>query len=179
MVCILILKTEKKFQYASHTYPIIFRNAWRELSEKQDRKSKYSASYMPVHGTKAGYHWHRDQNENPCPECHNAFKAYWHELNKLDRRKGGKRASEYGAYHEPYKRMQVIEEYGPICHLCLEFIDIEISRRIGQDGWEKSLHIDHVIPLSKCGDDTLDNVRPSHAICNMRKGSTLGGRLVN
>lgn len=143
------------------------------MSEKQELKSKYSALYVPQHGTKAGYHWHRDQLEDPCQPCHTAFKAYWVDMNKLDRRKGGKRASEYGAYHEPYHRMQVIVRYGATCHLCLEPIDINISRKIGQEGWEKSLHIDHVIPLSKGGDDTIENVRPSHALCNMRKGSTL------
>jgi 5-methylcytosine-specific restriction endonuclease McrA len=147
------------------------------MSEKQERKSKYSTSYVPQHGTKAGYHWHRDQQDNPCQPCHNAFKAYWVEMNKLDRRKGGKRASEYGAYHEPYNRMQVVAIYGPICHLCNESIDINISRKIGQEGWEGSLHIDHIIPLSKGGEDTIRNVKPSHAICNMRKGSTFGGNV--
>jgi 5-methylcytosine-specific restriction endonuclease McrA len=30
-----------------------------------------------------------------------------------------------------------------------------------------------VIPLSKGGNDTIENVRPAHAICNLRKGSRL------
>lgn len=140
-----------------------------------EKVKKYSPSYVPVHGTKSGYHWHRAQNDEPCTPCHQAFKSYWVEMNKLDRRKGGKRASEYGAYYEPYNRMQVIEQYGAICHLCQESIDINISRKVGQQGWERSLHIDHVIPLSKGGEDTIRNVRPSHALCNMRKGSSWDG----
>jgi 5-methylcytosine-specific restriction endonuclease McrA len=141
------------------------------LNKKQKR---YSDNYVPTHGTKNGYDWHvRGQGELPCEPCHEAFKAYWHEMNKLDRRKGGKRASEYGAYYEPYKRMDVVEKYGSLCHLCGKEIDIQMSRKIGQDGWQNSLHIDHVIPLSKGGDDTLNNVRPAHAWCNMKKGATL------
>jgi 5-methylcytosine-specific restriction endonuclease McrA len=54
-------------------------------------------------------------------------------------------------------------------YLILE-IDLENSRKIGSLGWKTSLQVDHVIPISKGGSDTLENVRPSHAICNMQKG---------
>jgi 5-methylcytosine-specific restriction endonuclease McrA len=63
----------------------------------------------------------------------------------------------------------VIETYGTDCHLCGGAIDLDAPRTPGQPGWEKALHIDHVIPLSKAGDDTLENVRPSHGKCNVRK----------
>jgi len=35
------------------------------------------------------------------------------------------------------------------------------------------LHFDHVIPLSKGGPHTYDNIRPAHSWCNMRKGTKL------
>ena len=136
---------------------------------------KYRSDYVPEHGTKAAWHWHKAMNQTPCEPCQKAFQAYWVEMNKLDRRKGGKRASEYGAYHEPYNRQDVLAKYGTICHLCGYPIDIHISRKIGQEGWERSLHVDHIIPLSKGGEDTIRNVRPSHAKCNMLKGATLNG----
>lgn len=63
----------------------------------------------------------------------------------------------------------VIETYGTDCHLCGGAIDLAAPRSPGAVGWEKSLHIDHVIPLSKGGDDTLDNVRPAHGQCNVKK----------
>ena len=44
------------------------------------------------------------------------------------------------------------------------------SRLIGRGNWKLGLHIDHVISLSKNGPDTLANVRPSHALCNLSKG---------
>jgi 5-methylcytosine-specific restriction endonuclease McrA len=63
----------------------------------------------------------------------------------------------------------VIETYGTDCHLCGGAIDLAAPRSPGAVGWEKSLHIDHVIPLSRGGDDTLDNVRPAHGQCNVKK----------
>jgi 5-methylcytosine-specific restriction endonuclease McrA len=39
--------------------------------------------------------------------------------------------------------------------------------------WQNGLHIDHVIPIAKGGADILDNLKPSHAICNISKGAKL------
>lgn len=69
----------------------------------------------------------------------------------------------------------VLDTYGTNCHLCGEPIDLEAPRKVGMEGWELSLHIDHVIPLSKNGDDTLDNVRPAHGQCNLNKAAKLSG----
>jgi len=52
-------------------------------------------------------------------------------------------------------------------------IDLNAPRRVGIEGWELGLHLDHVIPLSKGGYDTIDNIRPTHGICNIRKGARL------
>jgi 5-methylcytosine-specific restriction endonuclease McrA len=48
---------------------------------------------------------------------------------------------------------------------------MKASRKVGSKNWEKSLHIDHLIPISKGGSDTLENVRPTHALCNLKKGN--------
>ena len=69
----------------------------------------------------------------------------------------------------------VIDAYGSDCHLCDKPIDLTAPRKVGVNGWEMSLHIDHVIPLSKGGDDTLENVRPSHAQCNLNKSAKFSG----
>ena len=69
----------------------------------------------------------------------------------------------------------VINTYGSDCHLCGKPIDMKAPRKSGSDGWELSLHIDHVVPLSKGGDDTLENVRPSHAQCNLMKSANFSG----
>lgn len=56
----------------------------------------------------------------------------------------------------------ILERDGMTCHLCLEPIpSLEV------------LHFDHVIPLSKGGPHSMDNIKPSHAACNLRKGAKL------
>lgn len=48
------------------------------------------------------------------------------------------------------------------CHLCGDGIDSLAD-----------LHFDHVIPLSKGGPHVAANIRPSHALCNLRKGDRI------
>ena len=74
-----------------------------------------------------------------------------------------------GAKVEKYTTEQVLNTYGTDCYLCGKPINLSAPRRVGKEGWQDSLHIDHVVPLSKGGDDVLSNVRPSHGLCNMKK----------
>jgi 5-methylcytosine-specific restriction endonuclease McrA len=73
---------------------------------------------------------------------------------------------------EYYTESQVLELYGTDCYLCNGPIDLEAARRAGQEGWQFSLHVDHVQPLSKGGPDSLANVRPAHGLCNLKKHDT-------
>jgi 5-methylcytosine-specific restriction endonuclease McrA len=70
---------------------------------------------------------------------------------------------------QPYTLEQVLEEYGSVCYLCEVEIDLSLPRKIGVAGWENGLHLDHVTPISKGGSDCLENVAPTHAICNLTK----------
>ena len=73
---------------------------------------------------------------------------------------------------EPYTEQEVLEKYGSNCHICKQEIDLNAPRRsVHGTNWHFSLHIDHLIPISKGGPDTLENVRPSHAYCNLKKGA--------
>ena len=72
---------------------------------------------------------------------------------------------------EQYTLKEIIDLYGTVCHICNEEIDMQAPRSPGKLGWEKSLHLDHVIPISRGGTDTMDNVKPSHGICNISKGT--------
>ena len=60
----------------------------------------------------------------------------------------------------------LIERDGNVCHICLTQIDLSLARnsRFGAT-------IDHVIPVSKGGADTLDNMKLAHWICNIKKGN--------
>ena len=80
-----------------------------------------------------------------------------------------RRANKFNNGFEFYKESQVLDMYGSDCHICLNPIDLLAPRQPGIKGWEYGLHIDHVIPLSKGGPDTLGNVRPAHGSCNVKK----------
>ena len=70
---------------------------------------------------------------------------------------------------EPYTLDDLFNTYGTDCYLCGEEIDLNAPRKVGETGWEKGLHIEHYIDISLGGKDTLDNVRPSHGVCNLTK----------
>lgn len=61
---------------------------------------------------------------------------------------------------------QVAERDGYKCYLCEGIVDMSLSRtsRYGAT-------LDHVIPLSKGGTDTLENVKLTHWICNIQKSN--------
>jgi 5-methylcytosine-specific restriction endonuclease McrA len=86
-----------------------------------------------------------------------------------------RRARRAGNGVEVYTELQVLETYGTDCHICSGPVDLNNARRVGHPGWETGLHIDHVIPISKGGQDSLANVRPSHGGCNLKKNARLKG----
>lgn len=89
---------------------------------------------------------------------------------EIDRNKNRrKRAIKRKNGFEKYTEKQVLDLYGTNCYLCNTPIDMSVSRRCGDPGWEKGLHIEHFIDIALGGPDTLANVRPSHAICNLNK----------
>ena len=87
--------------------------------------------------------------------------------------------------HEKYTLDQVFAQWGTDCYLCSNPIDLTAERRVGRTGWENGLHIDHLISLSNGGSDSLDNVRPVHGLCNIKKGNrdkisaSLNGEAIN
>jgi 5-methylcytosine-specific restriction endonuclease McrA len=141
-------------------------------------------------GTHAGWQSHNGLGELPCMLCRdarNVWKATHYskhpqkraayskkyrethpdQLRQVKRRR---RANLAEVDTEKYTEKEVLEFYGSNCHICELPIDMEVSRRPGiGEYWELGLHIDHLVPISKGGGDTLENVRPSHAKCNLRK----------
>jgi 5-methylcytosine-specific restriction endonuclease McrA len=98
------------------------------------------------------------------------MKAHPEKVREMARkRRAKKRANGW----EKYTEAQVLEMHGAVCHICGGEIDLTLNRKIGNEGWEMSLHIDHVIPISKGGPDKLSNVKPSHGKCNLKKRATL------
>jgi 5-methylcytosine-specific restriction endonuclease McrA len=83
------------------------------------------------------------------------------------------RALKHGVKTEYYTRKHVIEMWGIDCHICSKSVDFTANHVQGQPGWEMYPHMDHVIPISKGGDDLLSNVKLAHAKCNIDKGVSL------
>ena len=126
--------------------------------------------------------------QEPCLLCQDAERSYWKnqriirkdQINTL--RKDWRFRTPNANRHfrrnntEPgnYSDADVLSIYGLDCHICKTPIDLNAPRQVGQNGWEKGLHIDHVYPLSKGGLDTIENVRPSHGKCNIIKWATVG-----
>ena len=56
-------------------------------------------------------------------------------------------------------RQRVIDRDGYVCQLC------------GGDVEPTDVHIDHIVPYSKGGPNTLANLQVAHSRCNIRKGA--------
>lgn len=147
-------------------------------------------------GTPYGYQLHVKNGEKTCDSCKAAKQIQnnqWRKKNPekvkahldtwrrnhpenyraIQRRAVTKRrAVAANVLSEPYTTEQVLEKWGSICHICNREIDTDAPRGLGVTGWEHSLHLDHVVPLARGGNDTLDNVKPAHGLCNVRKTAT-------
>ena len=115
-------------------------------------------------GTRSGYEAHRVKKEDPCLDCCLANAARTSQVRALLAK-----VTDRGWTSE-----EILTTHGTDCHICNEPIDLTAPRspRKGAN-WKLGLHFDHVIPLSKGGTNSVDNVRPSHAICNMQKNSKI------
>ena len=110
---------------------------------------------------------YRDRNRDKERARHKIYRDQ-----NLDRHAGyerKRRALKKDLETSPYTVEMILEKYGTNCHICDQEIDLKVSRRSGRPGWEFGLQIDHVVSLHNFGKDTIDNVRPSHGVCNMRK----------
>ena len=67
-------------------------------------------------------------------------------------------------------RRLVTDVYGWRCSICHTMIDPNATRL------RDRLSIDHVLPVSRGGTDTLENLRPAHYGCNAARGD--GSRTV-
>lgn len=76
------------------------------------------------------------------------------------------RARRYGAKSDKIKREDVFEACKWICQICGKSVDKEIKYPN-----PLSASIDHIVPLSKGGTHTKDNVQLAHFLCNSRKGA--------
>lgn len=143
-------------------------------------------------GTRSGHHRHLKLKEESCSQCREAQREYDRQrfyknpelkrernkkhVNLTKKREAWRRRDALlrGVKTEKYSEDQVLLKYGKNCHICHFPINMSAPRRSGMGiGWEYGLNIDHVIPISMGGNDTIENVRPAHVLCNIRKGSRI------
>jgi len=98
-------------------------------------------------------------------------KYYAENQEKYQTHRRTRRARVVNAETEEYTEQDVIDLYGTACFVCKSEIDFDAPRRAGLPGWELGLHLDHFISLAKGGTNLLSNMRPTHGLCNYKKGS--------
>lgn len=157
----------------------------RRLLKAMKAYAKYQTqlSLANQHGTSIGdYIRCKKLNGTACESCR-AFAAEYvrkYNQNNPEKSKAWSRLSNNRRYRraldngqEFYTSEDVLSRWGTNCHLCNTPIDFSAPSQCGEPGWQKGLHLDHVVPLSKGGSDTLDNVKPAHALCNISKGDLM------
>lgn len=153
--------------------------------ENKERANEYSRNYRkenPEQVKEAIRVWHQENRdwvvqyrkllrEDP------SYVKKAREYSKKYYRENKHQFSEYGARRrarmanlvtDGHSGEDITREHGSICYLCETEVDLSLAR-----GRDDSPAVDHVIPVSdpSCPGHVLENVRWSHAICNLRKGS--------
>lgn len=144
----------------------IFRRAYERLyrqwrRDNGDSLREYQREYHKVYGEN-----HRDDLNDYLKGYSKDNPDWWGRAYRK------RRAREAAVDSHPYNVEDIISAWGTICYLCGTEIDFEANRGPGLPGWEQGLHLDHVLPLSAGGPDTIDNVKPTHGKCNLRKSSS-------
>ena len=143
---------------------IKLRNADRR--EYNNEQSKKWRSENPDRKREIGREWYH-RNKDKSLEYKKEYRA--RNLDRHANNENRRRARKKDNLAIPYLLQDVLDKYGIVCYLCSEQIDMQAPRKVGKIGWERGLHVDHVVSISNGGSDTIDNVRPTHALCNLKK----------
>lgn len=164
---------QKQCKTCAKAYAIAWRKAnpdkQKVIDKKRNKKNWAKLRVDPVYLEK------KKKYRESRKEIYLSNAIVWNKENKeryndnIRRHSNKRRALKKKNKHEPYTEKQVLDIYGTVCYLCGLEIDLFAPRRIGILGWEKGLHIDHVVPIVKNGPDILENVRPTHGRCNIDK----------
>lgn len=103
-----------------------------------------------------------------CRRCENCVAVRNYAM-KISRNRF-RRAMKRDVRSEPYLTLDILTRDGWKCHLC--------RKRIGKSfefPHPRSASIDHLIPLSRGGDDVIANVAAAHLGCNVVKNNRGGG----
>jgi 5-methylcytosine-specific restriction endonuclease McrA len=159
---------------------------------RRQQREQHRQHMLTQHGTSIGdYSRCKKANTTACEPCLKAAAAYRRAQVAKDPAKFKQQDKDYykkyphkrltnsrdrarkkGVPSQYYTRQHLFDRDGYDCYLCNLPVDLTANHVVGQPGWELYPHIDHVIPLALGGHDTLDNVKITHAKCNMVKGAS-------
>lgn len=130
---------------------------WR--TDHPEKQREASASWRERNSEKYAENQRKWRQKNDRSD----YNLKWSRANRDKRAASSqkRRGARKGAKAELINRSIVWEEDGGICGICLMPAD--------PNDW----HLDHVIPLSRGGSHTYDNVQVSHPWCNLSKGNKL------
>lgn len=143
-----------------------------EYQRNKEKKKAYRLANKEKNSAwKAEYYQRNQEKIKQYREDNKERTAAWRKATpELSRQNVYKRrARKLAVATERYTTQQILDLYGTDCYLCHEPIDLGAPRATRHKGYERGLHLDHVIPLARGGSDLMENVRPSHAICNLSK----------
>lgn len=124
----------------------------------------------------------RNSDPRPCRWCGDSFVPEYGSLRiayctldckakaKRKLRSGSshrRRAARFGCRYEPVSKRKVFERDGWRCYLC----GCETPKELSGTKDPRAPELEHVVPLSKRGPHSYDNVRCACRSCNRRKGA--------
>jgi hypothetical protein len=142
------------------------RKASKNYRTKNPEKVQIDNSKFRSLNPEYGKNWRKT---NPEKSREYSKRHYSKGLKKALERNRKRRALLAATLHSPYTELDVLATYGTDCYLCNKPIDLTAPRWTKYAGWEQGLHIEHVVDVALGGPNVLENVRPSHGLCNLQK----------
>lgn len=158
--------------YANKEARLAYNKRWRESNPERNKQrirdwlaanSGHRAAYLNEHRDErnAKARARRAANPGSGTEDSRRWRKANPEKHALKSRESSRRR-QTGTTHSRVSYAEVLERDGMTCHICQTVI---LSMA--------DLHFDHVIPLAKGGPHDASNIKPAHALCNLRKSDKL------
>lgn len=167
-----ILQQKAKYRSENRDQLAEYSRDWR--AKNRERHRAYSREYReknPERTLKTQREWRKankekmDKYRNDWIENHpESYKA------SRSRRRYRRRVLTQEAFVEDVNAKKLLESFDMKCGICGGEID-----ESKKNPHPLSLHIDHIVPLSKGGEHSYANCQPAHASCNIQKGTKLDG----